>query len=80
MALSGYAERDNRHALTCFKVVSKSQASKYRNIFNCRVQIILYLVDINFVKYERIVFIVNNNLTMLQKTVDSFIMYFALVE
>ena len=29
MALSGYAERDNRHALTCFKVVSKSQASKY---------------------------------------------------
>ena len=29
MAISGYAEKDNRHALTCFRVASKSQSSKY---------------------------------------------------
>ena len=28
MAIAGYAEKDNRHALSCFKVVPKSQASK----------------------------------------------------
>ena len=28
MAIAGYAEKDNRHALTCFKVAPKSQASK----------------------------------------------------
>ena len=37
MAISGYAEKDNRHALTCFRVVSKSQSSKFngeKKIFN----------------------------------------------
>lgn len=28
MALSGYAEKDNRHAITCMRVESKSQSSK----------------------------------------------------
>jgi hypothetical protein len=28
MALAGYAEKDNRHALTCLRVKAKSQSSK----------------------------------------------------
>ena len=29
MAFAGYAEKNNRHALTCRKVVPKSESSKY---------------------------------------------------
>ena len=28
MAIAGYAEKDNRHAMTCLRVVPKSLASK----------------------------------------------------
>ena len=70
MALSGYAERDNRHALTCFKVVSKSQASKYfwrmiifhlgldelflHNIFIMTCVVILYCSFLRFYRRSRI--------------------------
>lgn len=33
VAVSGYLERKNRHALFCFKVLPKSKSSKYRKIF-----------------------------------------------
>ena len=58
MALAGYAEKNNRHALTCRKVVPKSESSKFARYVN-----LMYYTEILFSQLPNGLAVSNMSLT-----------------